>query len=303
MLVMLTAVQAHAQRPIRAFDPFYLGESATRGFYDSYAVSAEVSYFPTAFVPTSGASGTEVPATADQLGLNLRIEYHLASQLDLGVYIDAAGNTAGRSLDLSWISLKYFQRYENVDYAIRLAVDPASNGGAGFPQMDLGFLYHTTHSSTVASEYALGIRRVQMGFQQIVETIPPPLGQNEPIIKNPGPERELLRSQALGWEVHLKGGYSVLFDPAGSNLFVSVMGEGGSYELIEWAVSGDDVAGTRSRREFSGGVVWLRTGIQLNRPTFVVSPHISLPVKQWAPESGDDWPRTSAYVGVSFTIR
>jgi len=303
-LIVIVSVDSFAQRPIQTFDPFYLGESATRTFFDTYSVTAEVSYRPNSFLVTDEHSHTGLPATSDPLGLNLRVEYHLARQLDLGVYVDAAGNTAGRSLDLSWITLKYFQRYENVNYAVRLAVDPASNGGSGFPQMDLGFLYHTLHSPTVASDYAVGIRRVQMGFQQLIQTTPVPLGEGEAIISKPDPERQLLRSQALGWEVHLKSGYSVLFDPAGSNLYASVMGEGGSYDLVEWIVDDRDPAGgTRVSRKFSGGVIWLRSGIQLNRPSYMISPHISFPIKQWAPSSGDDWPRSSAYFGLRFTIR
>ena len=89
------AIDANAQRPIRTYDPFYLGESASRGFFDSYAVSAEVSYFPTAFGASATGTEPEVPTTADQVGLNLKAEYHLAAQLDLGVYVAAAGNTAG----------------------------------------------------------------------------------------------------------------------------------------------------------------------------------------------------------------
>lgn len=293
-----------AQRPIRTFDPFYLGESATRTFFDTYSVAAEISYRPSSFLTSDKSSDTGQAVTSDPFALNIRVEYHLGRQLDLGLFIDAAGNTAGRSLDLSWVSIKYYQRYENVNYAIRLAVDPASNGGTGFPQMDLGFLYQTIHSPTVASEYALGIRRVQMGFQQLIQTTPAPLGDGDAIIGLPDPERQLLRSQALGWEVHLKSGYSVMFDPAGSNLFVSVMGEGGSYDLVEWVVdeSESNISG-RDSRKFAGGVIWIRWGIQLNRPSYVISPHISVPVKQWAPSSGGDWPRSNAYFGMRFTFR
>ncbi len=304
ILILFGVAEILAQRPIRTFDPFYLGESANRIFFDTYSITAEASYRLNSFLTSDEIADTGLSSASDPLGLNFRVEYHLSRQLDMGIYVDAVGNTAGRSLDLSWITLKYFQRYENVNYAIRLAVDPASNGGAGFPQMDLGFLYHTFHSPTVSSDYAIGIRRVQMGFQQLIKTTPQLLDEDDAIIAKPDPERQLLRSQALGWEVHLMGGYNFIFDPAGSKLYVSVMGEGGSYDLVEWVVDDlDPGGGARISRNFSGGVIWLRSGIELNRPSYLISPHISIPFKQWATSAGDDWPRSTAYLGLRLTIR
>lgn len=304
-----TSVQESlGQGLIKTFDPFYLGESASRSFYDTYSVTAEVSYHPVAFlssdIGSTGSQDSAVPGTSSPLGLNMRLEYHLARQFDLGVYVDATGNTAGRSLDLSWVALKYYQRYENVNYAVRLALDPSSNGGSGFPQMDLGFLYHTLHSPTVASEYAVGIRRIQIGFQQLIQTSPPPLKEGDPIIISPQPDRQLLRSQALGWEVHLKSGYNVVFDPAGSNLYVAFMGEGGSYDVVEWVVDDTVVGGgNRISQKYAGGIIWLRSGIQINRPTYMVSPHVSVPVKQWAASTDLEQTNASAYIGLRFTIR
>lgn len=303
-LITLSGVNVHAQRPVRTFDPFYRGETASRMFFDRYAVTAEISYRPAGFLQNDDISSQAVPSTAsDPLGLNLRFETRLATGFDVGFFIDAAGNTAGRSLSLSWLTLKYYGRQENVDYAIRLAVDPASDGRSGFPQTDLAFLYAVSLSPELRSDFAVGIRRVQLGFQQIVATEPTLIDPDDSIVSPPGPGRTIRRSRAHGWEVHMMTGYSLVFDPAGSNMFVTLIGEGGRYGLVEWTV--DEVVDgeqMRTTTEFRGGVVWVRSGLEFDRPGYQVSPFLSLPLKQWAP-ADDDYPRARAHVGIRLMIR
>ena len=302
--VAFTAGTAAAQRPVQTFDPFYRGETASRTFYDRYAVTGELSYRPAGLLQADGVSATNVPSTAsDPFGVSLRFDYRLAMGLDLGIYVDASGNAAGRSLSLNWLALKYYSRQENTDYAIRLAVDPASDGRSGFPQTDLAFLYTSTLSPTLKSDFAVGIRRVQLGFQQIVPTDVTLIDPDDPIVSPPGPDRELLRTRAHGWEVHMMTGYQLLFDPAGSNMFVSLIGEGGRYDLVEWTV-GTPVAEAeeRSSTTFHGGVVWVRSGLQFDRPGYQLSPFLTLPFKQWVP-SNDDYPRARAHIGLRLMLR
>jgi hypothetical protein len=304
VLSFFSATPAEAQRPVQTFDPFYKGESANRSFFDRYAITAELSYRPSGLLQNDDPASGGLPGGATEaFGMNLRFEYRLSSQLDLGFYVDAAGNTAGRSLSLNWLSLKYFRREEGIDYAVRLAVDPVSDGRSGFPQMDLAFLYRSFVSRTVTSDFAVGIRRVQLGFQQFVTLPAEPIDASDPIVSAPAPDRDILRSRALGWEVHMLTGYNLIFDPAGSNMFVTLIGEGGSYDLVEWMVSqGDPNAAVRNTTAFKGGVLWIRSGLQIERPGYRFSPFIRLPVKQWSPSDGD-FPRARPRFGLQFMIR
>ena len=302
--VMLPVGISYAQRPIKTFDPFYQGETAQRTFYDRYALTGELSYRPAGLLRNDNISSSNIPSTAsDPFGLSLRLDYHLTRVLDLGFYVDASGNSAGRNLSLNWIMLKYHRRQENIDYAIRLAVDPAIDGRSGFPQTDLAFLYAAALSPTLRSDFGVGIRRVQIGFQQLISTDGLPVDPDAPIVSQVIPDREILRSRAHGWEVHMMTGYNLLFDPAGSNIFFSFIGEGGQYDLVEWTVANASaVESERSTTEYSGGVVWVRSGLEIERPGYQISPFLSLPLKQWAP-SGDDYPKARAHIGLRLMIR
>jgi hypothetical protein len=301
LLVLLvgTAHMAVAQRPVQMFDPFYRGESAGRTFFDTYALTAELTYRPPGFLQADEAVGGSGPGIgAEPIGLNLLFEYRLSSAVDAGAYIDASGNAGGRSLDLSWLMLKYHRHRDGVDYAIRLAVDPSSDARGGFPQMDLGFLYAAPLAPTVSTDFGIGVRRVQVGFQELVPVSPVPVDENafEPI--PPGPVTELLRGRAVGWELHMTTSYRVVFDPGGSNLFLLALAQTGSYDVVEWTVAD----GNRTTTGYRGGVVLLRSGLEIARPSYVFMPYLSLPLTQWAPESGE-WPGKRARIGVRFMLR
>ena len=49
----------------------------------------------------------------------------------------------------------------------------------------------------------------------------------------PRSEFDIVYTRALGWELHLLLGYNFKFDPAGSNIFLSFLGQAGSYDLLE----------------------------------------------------------------------
>lgn len=302
MLLMLLVGMTHvaaAQRPVQMFDPFYRGELAARTFYDTYALTAELTYRPPGFLQADETIGGASPGIgAEPIGLNLLFEYRLASAVDVGAYIDASGNAAGRSLDLSWLMLKYHRHRDGVDYAVRLAVDPSSDARGGFPQMDLGFLYGAALAPTVSTDFGIGVRRVRMGFQELVPVTPEPMDDNafEPI--PPSPVTELLRGRAVGWELHMTTSYRVVFDPGGSNLFLLALAQTGSYDLVEWTVAD----GNRTTTGYRGGVVLLRSGLEISRPSYVFMPYLSVPLTQWAPDSGE-WPSSRARIGVRFMLR
>ncbi|MFT4603967.1 MAG: hypothetical protein ACI9W4_000685 [Rhodothermales bacterium] len=296
-IVALAAVGAQrvdAQRPIRVFDPFYQDEIARRGFHDRYAVTGELIYRP------SGLLSDQSLATAagEALGVNLRVDYQLAEYLDVGMHLDASNSGIGSAPSLRWLSLKYYRVDEFTDYAVRFAVDPVAQGISGFPQMDLAFLYGSPSSPIVRTDYAMGIRRVQIGIQELMAVVPAPIDPDDPIV-TPASDRTVVRTHAFGWEVHMSARYSVVFDPAGSSLYVSLLGEGGSYDLVEWDVATPDL---RETSEFNGGVIWASTGLQFDRPTYRFGPYLSVPVSQWAPRDGE-WPHRRTRVGFRLTFR
>jgi hypothetical protein len=74
------------------------------------------------------------------------------------------------------------------------------------------------------------------------------------------------------------------------------MGEGGQYSLFETTFEGvqPDIADADPENEnelgatdYRGGVVWMRSGIEYNRPSYQVIPFMSIPLKQWAPEDDE----------------
>ena len=172
LVVALCPADADAQRPIRVFDPFYQDESPRRSFFDGYAVTGELIYRPEGLLQSDVAG----PA-GDALGVNLKVEYQLSDYLDVGMYLDATNTGVGSAPALRWLMLQYYRVEEFNDYALRLAVDPISHGVSGFPQMDLAFLYGSPSTPAVRTDYAMGIRRVQIGVQGFgVRASPPGVG-------------------------------------------------------------------------------------------------------------------------------
>lgn len=296
---------AAAQRPFRTHDPFYRNETARRYFFDGYALSGEVSYRPAGSVQ---GDGLRAPS-ADPFGLSFRFDYQLAARFDASVIVDAAAGATGRTLSLSWVALKYYRTVDQSDYAFRLAVDPARDGQVGFPQLDLGFLYTSLLAPDFSMDFALGVRRVRIGYQQFVFPDPVPTdgeGGNPPPQQATDPD--VVFSRALGWELHAMLSYNLLFDPAGSNMFFEVLGETGNYDLVETVSrfdgdpDEDDAAAADAPTSYRGGVVWLRSGLQFDRPSYQVIPFLGLPLTQWSLDEGD-WPSHRMHIGLRLMLR
>ncbi len=295
--LLLCPMASMAQRPVRLFDPFYRDEIARRTFYDRYAFTADVSYRPAGTVQGDG-----LPATSGDLGVSFRFDYQLGPRFDLGALVDASGSNNGRTLALNWIVLKYYGTAETSDYALRLAVDPSADSRSGFPQADLAFLYTSPLGPAFTSDFALGMRRVRIGFQELVPVEVEPPGEGDPLV-TPLTRFEATYARAVGWEVHALMRYNMLFDPAGSNMFVALLGESGDYTLLEWgpgtATTSDTAA--RTTTSYRGGVIWARFGLELQRPSYRLAPYAALPVQQWAP--AEDGPRARFHAGVQLMLR
>ena len=290
----LLAADASAQRPFRIFDPFYRSETALRTFFDGVAFTGEFSYRAAGSVQNSGFAAPD----DNPLGLSFRLDYQLAPRVDLSAIWDASGTAdstgfnIGRTIAVNWVALKYYWRVENSDYAIRLAVDPSSDGRVGFPQMDIAFLSTRALSPVFSNDMAIGVRAVRMGFRQAF-----------PRQAESGPLLEYINTRALGLEIHFMATYNVIFDPARSNAFFSFLGEGGQYTMLETVSHAGDEAETREEaRKYRGGALRIRFGIEYNKPSYQVIPFLSVPLKQWTPEE-DNWHLARMQLGFRLMLR
>lgn len=293
------AAPAAAQRPFQVYDPFYRNETARRAFFDGIAVTGEFSYRSGESVQSNGVS----TSGQDPLGLSFRLDYQLTPQLDLNAFWDAAGTNTGRTLIVSWVGLKYYWTVENSDYAFRLAVDPSSDGRIGFPQLDLAFLSTRVLSPVFTNDFALGFRHVRMGYRQFRPNDAPEPG---------APRFYYLNTQALGLELHAMWTYNVIFDPASSNAFLSFVGEGGQYSLFESPlfqdptlqnpVAAGEPAEGFSEQHYRGGVIWVRSGIEYNRPSYQLIPFLSVPLYQWRPRESE-WHDARMHFGFRLMLR
>ena len=84
--------------------------------------------------------------------------------------------------------------------------------------------------------------------------------------------------------------------------FIAFIGEGGKYDLVEWTVGQGTDQNERSVTDYKGGVLWIRSGLEIERPGYRFAPFISVPFKQWATPRGD-WPRSRARVGLRLMLR
>ena len=298
LVAMVFVGDAVAQRPFQIYDPFYRDEKASRPYYDKFAITGEIAYNPAQAVPGDGLASI----SPDPFGYSFRFDYQLADHFDIGIVMDAYGNSTGRSLGVSWVLFKYYRTVDQGDYALRLALDPASDGRGGFPQLDAAFIYSSLLSAEVTTDFAIGARRVSVGYERLV----PLDGPEVPIVLSPIlPNYGIIYSQALGWEIHGVISYHAHYDPAGSHIFLALLGEAGEYEMVDEPsdkATAEAVEGDAGVTDYRGGVLWLRSGLEFARPRFVFTPFLGLPLRQWAPEDGD-WSRHRLQVGLRMMIR
>ena len=299
---------AQAQGTFQTLDPSYGGESARRAFYGGFALSGEAAYRDADLI---GFAGT---GALTDLALSARLDYALLPQVDLSLVADVSGAARNGGTGLSWVAVKPYWRGDGVDYAVRVAVDPVSEGGLGFRQTDVTFLSTSALSPTVTSDVSIGVRRLRTGYDEagptaVVEPTTdlafvgaPPLAADDG-----GP----VRSRLVGQSVRGSWGYSALFDPAGSRVSFGVLAEVGSYTVVQTRGDGDaevarPVVGGASDRVQSG-VGWARAGLEFSRPAYQLAPFVSVPLVTWANVQGEPvrhGPRLEKFrVGLRVTLR
>src|SRR5690606_36412156 len=169
-------------------------------------------------------------------------------------------------------------------------------------QMDVALLSTRMLSPVFTNDFALGLRHVRMGFRQFV-----------PGAQTTSGEPAFLNTQALGLEVHAMSSYNVIFDPASSNLFVSLVAEAGQYSLFESPLFQDPYLQVPvlsqsapeegfAEEKYRGGVVWVRSGIEYNRPSYQFLPFLNVPLKQWKPREGN-WHEVRIHIGFRLMLR
>ncbi len=305
----MLAAPAHAQRPFDTLDPFYQEESARRAFYDGFAASAAVAY------RAGDPLGTEV-AERGPVALSVRFDYALARQVDVAAVFDVSGGLVGTlgggPVRLSWVVVKPYWRHGYTDYAVRLAVDPATEGGFGFRQTDLAFVSTSDLSPRLSSDFAVGLRRARVGVERLElqeETVLTEGAGPEPAALDP--TANIVRTRAVGTEIHAMWGHRLWLDPGGSNVSVTLLGEVMDYDLLRLRPPVVPSAGAAEEderaTEFRGGVARLRAGFEYARPRYRVAPYLSLPLVRWAAADGESrtWgPRIDhARAGVRLTLR
>lgn len=274
-LAIALAAPAQAQRPFVAHDPFYQEESARRAFFDGFAAQAEVSY-------RAAEPFAEGTVAGGPLALALRFDYALTRSVDVAAVFDASGgvNGAGTApVRLSWLVAKPYWRAGHTDYAVRIAVDPVTEGGFGFRQTDVAFVSTTDLSLHHTTDLTVGVRRAHVGIERL---------ELEPELRGSphlGLRTEIVRSRAVGTELHGAWGHRFLLDPGGSHVFVSVAAEAMDYDLVTTRLgSGDDPPEARRAAErpresrYRGGTARLRAGIEYSRPSFRLAPYVSVPM-------------------------
>jgi len=280
----LAAVPAAGQTPFPLYDPFYFDETARLGYDDAYAVSGDAAFRPSASAPEASALAAEPFVFAGRLDLRL------GRLIDVGALVDASSQGVGRTLQWSWATARYaWTTDDGGAQAFRLAVDPGTDGSVGFPLVDVAFFSTSPQAQPLATNFGIGVRRVQRGYQRFV-----PVVSQTP----DAADFDVRFERAFGWELRATLAAGYVFDAAGSRLYASVTGMRGVYDLQTLA---DSTTGTAAAtRELRSAAAWVQLGIAFDRPSVRLSPYVRVPF--YATESPDATAPALA-LGLQLTLR
>ncbi len=300
-----------AQGTFQTLDPSYGGETARRGFYDGFALSGEAAYRDGDLLGLS-EPGTLAPS---DLSLSARLDYALLPQLDLALVADLTGAAQNGRLGMSWVVLKPYWHNEATDYAVRVAVDPVSEGGLGFRQTDVAFLSTTSLSPSVTSDLSIGVRRLRAGYSDaaIDVTESASTGEVTLAVARLATENTPERTRIVGQSLRASWGYNVLFDPAGSRFAFGILAEAGDFTVVRTRQTVPEDAGLVPDNtedpsdQIRSGIGWIRAGVEFSRPAYQLAPFVSVPVLTWADVQGTEvrhGPRFQKLrVGLRVTLR
>ena len=313
-LALGLAAPVFAQGAFQTLDPFYGGETAARSFFGEFALSGEIGYSDSDLLGPS-----EAGTPAGNLSLSGRLDYALLPQVDLSLVADLSGGVGRGPMGVSWVVVKPYWHNDLTDYAVRVAVDPASEGGLGFRRTDVAFLSSSTLGPTVTTDFAIGLRRVRTGYTEAEALNEDALDTSLPLVF-PDPDGPVVSSiqaassadrvRVIGQELHGSWGYNVLFDPAGSRVMFGLVVEAGDYDLVRAGVFpsvDSDTEEEESSDRIRSGTGWARIGIEFSRPSYQLAPYFSVPLATWADDRGEVrsfGPRPEkARLGLRLTLR
>ncbi|MEL7169970.1 MAG: hypothetical protein AAGN64_11545 [Bacteroidota bacterium] len=270
--------EAQAQRPFQTLDPLYQGEQAERTFYDGLAVSALIDYRPTGLLQSSSSAGVGQRSAVSLAG---RVDYALLPGGCSGDR-DLSGGIGTGPVALRWLIVKPFWTNEGTDYAVRIAVDPASEGGLGFRQTDVAFLSSSDLTPLVSTDFAIGLRRVRAGVNAALLDDTGAFDNTTALL----PDGDRVR--VIGTEMHVYWGANFHYDLAGSNVAVALLAEGATYRYVASETSESlPEAFDGPENRVRSGIGWLQLGLDFDRPSFQLSPHVALPLVVWGDVQGE----------------
>lgn len=264
LLAPLLARSAAAQTPFPVYDPFYFRERARPGYERTAALTGTVAVR----VPGSGAPSALTPP---DLSTALRLDVRLGPALDVGAVVAAAQGT-GTPIDWAWATARYGWRTDaGSAQAFRLALDPGADANVGFPLVDLAFLSSNPPGSSVVTDLAIGVRRVQLGYQRYVPVATPDGAAGGAA----DGAFDVTLERAFGWEARAALALGYAFDAAGSNAYGALVAVRGSYDL---QTTPSDPADSPARRRLQSSAAWVQAGVDVERPSVRLAPFVRVPL-------------------------
>lgn len=258
-----------AQPWIGFSDPLRQPESADRDFNSRFSGRTLLVYqpgyvLPISSIPTQPTSSRTPVLKAYQFAL--RADARLSSHIDLqGIWGQTAmGN--GR-IGLAWLATKYYLQSDNKHFAFRLAIQPPFSEPS-ISGVDISGYTETKYRNMFSTEFAIGFRYQRMGLSD-QPLVNPETGRRMP--------QSLLRKS--GKSIHASRTYRFAFDPAASNLFVSLKASAGNMDILP--IEGRNYEGSPQKPiKEQGGLMSLEVGLNLLRPTWQFSPYFRIPLRQ-----------------------
>ncbi|HCR49353.1 MAG TPA: hypothetical protein DIW24_06985 [Bacteroidetes bacterium] len=259
-----------AQPWIGFSDPLRQPESASRDFSNRFSGRTFLVYQPGYVLPASSIPPT--PPTPSHKPVPKAYQFALRADVGLSSHLDLQGiwgQTAMRNgrIGLAWLGVKYYLQSDHKHFAFRLAIQPPFSESS-ISGVDIGGYTETKYRNMFSTEFAMGFRYQRMGLS------------DEPLVN---PETGHRMQHALlrrsGKSIHASRTYRFAFDPAASNLFISLKASAGNMDILPIEVRNYESPSPKPIKE-QGGLMSLEIGLSLLRPAWQFSPYFRIPIRQ-----------------------
>ncbi len=267
--VLIFAQAVQTQPWIGFSDPLRQPETAGRDFNSRFSGRAYLVYQPGYALQQTNLetlfNNPDAPVPkAHQFAL--RADLRLTNTIDLqGVW---GKTTMGNGrIGLSWLGAKYYLQSENKNFAIRLAIKPPI-AEPNISGVDISGFTETKYPNMLTTEFGIGFRYEQSGLSDF-PLVNPETGYRV--------QQTFMRTSIRN--LHATRTYRFAFDPAASNLFVSLKASVGIMESI--TLEGRNYEGPPQKPlKAQGGLLAIEVGLNMLRPTWQFSPYFRLPLHQ-----------------------